>query len=486
MDGKLLLVKIGGIMKKILSICLVLSFMVLVFCGSYALSKSTNITEKEAQKIAREAYIYFYPLVTMDITRRQMTNREHDEQQGRGLMNTFTHARTFPDADFKGVVCPNFDTLYSSGWVDLTKEPIIISVPDTSDRYYLLPMMDMWTDVFADPGKRTTGTKAGNFALTLPCWKGNLPKGVERINSPTPYVWILGRTQTNGPKDYEAVHKVQDGYKMTPLSQWGKKTKPPKAEIDPKIDMKTPPLKQVISMSAPEYFQYALEIMKVTPPHLTDQAILSRIKRIGLEPGKSFDFEKADPIVKKALEKAQKEGLKFMNEKSESIARLVNGWKMSTDTIGVYGNSYLKRAIVAMKGLAANPPEDSIYPSSNVSGEGNPYDGKNKYLLHFDKTEMPPVNAFWSVTLYDKDGFPVANSINRFAVGDRDVLKFNTDGSLDIYIQNDKPSPDKESNWLPAPKGTFNLLMRLYYPQESVLNNSWAPPAVTRNTSNNQ
>ena len=439
-----------------------------------------EISEQEANQIAVEAYIYFYPLVTMDLTRRQLTNIEAGKMFGRGPMNTFTHMRTFPPANTKEVVRPNFDTLYSSGWLDLTSEPMIVSVPDTEGRFYLLPMLDMWTDVFASPGKRTTGTKAGHFAVVPPGWKGDLPKVTERIDAPTSHVWIIGRTQTNGPKDYDAVHKVQDGYKITPLSRWGKKAEPITVKIDKTVDMTTPPLEQVNKMPARKYFAYSADLMKINPPHITDQPIVARMKRLGIEVGKSFDFEKADPKIKRALEQAMTDGLKAMDAKLPTLARVVNGWQMNTDTMGVYGNYYLKRAIITMIALGMNLPEDAIYPINLSDSDGKPLSRDNKYTLRFKKEELPPVNAFWSVTLYDKDGFPTENPINRLAIGDRDALKYNEDGSLVLYIQHDSPGKDKESNWLPAPEGPFNLSMRLYLPRANVQDGRWSPPPVRR------
>jgi hypothetical protein len=336
----------------------------------------------------------------------------------------------------------------------------------------------MWTDVFAVPGKRTSGTKPGNFAVVPPGWSGALPEGIERINAPTPYVWIIGRTQTNGPKDYDTVHKIQDGYRITPLSQWGKQPSATRAEIDSTVDMKTPPLVQVNSMPAGKYFSYAAELMKVNPPHITDWSTIARLKRLGLEPGKSFDFAKADPVVQNALEQATTEGLKVMKEKLPTLARVVNGWQMNTDTMGVYGDYYLKRAIVALVGLGANQPADAIYPLNVTDADGRPVDGSNKYVLHFSKEQLPPVDAFWSLTMYDSQGFPGANSLNRFAIGDRDDLKYNDDGSLDLYIQHESPGMDKESNWLPAPTGPLGLTLRLYAPKAQALDGRWVPPPV--------
>ena len=452
--------------------------------------QATALSEQEAHAIGVDAYIYLYPLVTMDLTRKQFTNIEPGKEFGKGPMNTFTSVPEYPPANFKGVVRSNFDTLYSIAWLDLTKEPMIVSAPDTSGRYYLLPMLDMWTDVFASPGWRTTGTQAGNFLVVPPGWRPDLrdrfieefklPKDIQRIDAPTPYVWIIGRTKTDGPPDYEAVHKIQAGYKVTALSEWGKSPKPVEVKIDPSVDMKTPPKMQVDTMPAGKYFAYAAELLKLHPPHLTDEPIIAQMKRIGLEPGKSFDFDKLDPTVKKALERVPEGAQALMKWKVQTLARVANGWSMNTDTMGVYGNYYLKRAIVTQLGLGANLPEDAIYPLNLADETGKPLDGANKYTLHFDKGATPPVNAFWSITLYDADGFQVGNSLNRFAVSSWMPFTYNPDGSLDLYFQNDSPGAGKEANWLPAPKGPFNLTMRLYAPKSEALTGKWNPPPIMK------
>ncbi len=453
----------------------------LFFCSVFSLAAQAQsaITEQEAQSIARDAYIYFYPLVTMDVTRKQLTNVEPGKGVG-APMNMLFSFPAFPTADMRQVVRPNFDTLYTVGYLDLTKEPMVVSVPDTGGRYYLLPMLDMWSDVFASPGWRTTGTQAANFLLTPRGWSGTVPAGFTQIEAPTPYVWIIGRTKTDGPPDYDAVHKIQAGYKITPLSEWGKPPKPVEVKLDPSIDMKTPPKIQVDTMKGGDYFAYAAELLKLQPPHLTDEPIIAQMKRIGIEPGKSFDISKADPVVKKAVEAAPEAGRQLMAWKVPTLARVANSWSMNTDTMGVYGNYYLKRAIVAQVGLGANLPEDAIYPLSLGDETGRPLDGANKYTLHFDKGATPPVSAFWSVTLYDSDGFQVANGLDRFAVSSWMPFKNNPDGSLDLYFQNESPGTDKEANWLPAPKGAFNLTMRLYAPQSDALTGKWSPPPITK------
>lgn len=457
-----------------------LAFFSALAIASTAMAAELSISKEEARSIGVEAYHYFYPLVTMDLTRKQAVNVQAGNKLGKAPMNTFVHAPAYPPADFKAVVRPNFDTLYSSVWLDLTKEPVVLSVPDTQGRFYLMPMLDMWSDVFASPGLRTTGTQAGNFLIAPTGWKGNVPEGFTRIDAPTPHVWIIGRTQTNGPADYDAVHKIQAGYKITLLSGWGKKAALQSVEIDPTVDMKTPPKIQVDMMPADKYFSYAAELLKLHPPHITDQPISARIKRIGIEAGKSFDITKLDPAVREALLAAPTEALEVMRWKAPTLARVANGWAMNTDTTGVYGNYYLKRAMIAQGGLGANLPEDAIYPSNLFDDSGKPLEGTHSYTLHFSKETTPPVSGFWSVTLYDKEGFQVGNPLNRFALSSWMPFQFNLDGSLDLYFQNESPGKDKETNWLPAPKGSFNICMRLYGPKAEALNGKWSPPPVVR------
>ena len=395
-------------------------------------------------------------------------------------MNRFANIEAFPTADMRVVVRPNFDTLYSSGWLDLTKEPMVVSAPDTGGRYYLLPMLDMWTDVFASPGWRTTGTGAANFLVTPPGWTGTVPADFTRIDAPTPYVWIIGRTKTDGPADYDAVHKIQAVTRSRRCRNGARSRSPPEFKVDPSVDMKTPPKIQVDTMPAAKYFAYAAELLKLQPPHVTDQPILAQLERAGFEVGKSFDLDKADPAVKQAFSSAPEDAQKLMAWKMPTLSRVANGWGMNTDTMGVYGNYYLKRALVAQLGLGANLPEDAIYPLNLADSEGHPLDGANSYTIHFDKAQIPPVQAFWSITLYDNDGFQVANPINRFAVSSWMPFKYNADGSLDLYFQNESPGGDKEANWLPAPKGPYNLTMRLYAPKSDALTGKWNPPPVTK------
>ena len=437
-----------------------------------------KLTEEQAHAIGVDAYVYLYPLITMELTRRQLTNT--DKAFGRGPMNAFHNIPAYPPASDKSVVRTNYDTLYSIAYLDMLKEPVVVSVPDTAGRYYLMPMLDMWSDVFAAPGWRTTGTQAGNFLVTPPGWNGTVPADFTRIAAPTPYVWIIGRTKTDGPSDYEAVRKIQAGYRITLLSEWGKTPKPVEFKADPAVDMVTPPREQVDTMPAGRYFALGAELMGLQPPHITDQPMVANMKKLGIEPGRPFDIAKLDPAVAKGLAAAPEDGQKLMDWKLPTLARVANGWSMNTDTMGVYGNYYLKRAIVARLGLGANLPEDAIYPMNLADESGKPLDGSSKYTIHFDKASLPPVNAFWSITMYDPGGFAYANSLDRQAVSSWMPFKYNADGSLDLYFQNENPGKGLEANWLPSPKDGFNMTMRLYSPKAEALTGRWNPPPITK------
>jgi hypothetical protein len=443
----------------------------------------TEINEakvQEALKAGVEAVVYGLPLVIMDITKEKSTNVAKPEGFA-APVNQFVNVRAFPDASFKDVVRANVDTLYSSAFLDLSAEPIVLTVPDTHGRYYLMPMLDAWTNIFASPGKRTTGTKAGNFAITGPGWHGSLPKGVTEYKSPTDMVWIIGRTQTNGPSDYPAVHKIQDGYKLTPLSAFGKPYTPPEGKVDPNIDMKTPPVEQLQKMSSGVFFDRLAGLLKSNPPPASEAPILEKLKAIGIAPGEKFDPSKLDPSVAKGLSQSVAVALEKLLAASKETGAPVNGWRVPPMSLGNYGSDYGARAVIALIGLGANLPQDAVYPSAFVDGEGKALDGANKYVIHFDKGALPPVHAFWSITMYNPDSFFVANPLNRYAISSWMPLKKNKDGSLDLYVQHDSPGKDKENNWLPANDKDFNVTLRMYWPNEkapSIIDGSWKPPAV--------
>jgi hypothetical protein len=441
-----------------------------------------KVTADEAAAIAQEAYVYGYPLVTMEYTRRVMTNTA--EPQGtHAPMGQFVRMRTYPDASFTDVTAPNADTLYSTAWLDLAKEPYVLSLPDLGDRYFLMPMLSGWTDVFQVPGTRTTGNKAQSYAITGPGFTGKLPDGVKELKSPTNMVWILGRTYCTGTaEDYKTCHAVMEKYALVPLSAYGKSYTPSAGKVDPKIDMKTAVREQVNKLEVGDYFQLLAALMKDNPPAKADAPIIAKMARIGIEAGKPFDLGKLDPAIAKAMAGAPKAAAEQIAAQLKKGGKDLNGWEFTT-TAGVYGTDYPQRALITAIGLGANRPQDAVYPTSPADAEGQPYSGANKYVIHFAKGQAPPVNGFWSITMYNDKYFFVDNLLNKYTVSPRNALKFNADGSLDIYIQNESPGKEKEANWLPAPKGKFVLMMRLYWPKEtepSIIDGTWQPPAVTK------
>lgn len=440
-----------------------------------------QIGEQEATDIGIDAYVYGYPLVTMEMTRRVMTNVAAPDGN-HAPMGQFLLKREYPDASFRDVTAPNADTLYSTAWLDLAKEPFVLTLPDEDGRYYLMPMLSGWTDVFEVPGKRTTGTKAQNYAITGPNWKGSLPEGFNELKSPTNMVWILGRTYCTGtPEDYKACHAIMDKYHLLPLSAYGKPYIPPVGKVDPSVDMKTPVREQVHKLNTLAYFTLLASLMKDNPPSQADAPILAKLAKIGIVPGRDFDPTKLPAVAAGNIDGAAQE--RILGHFKQGGTNL-NGWLFSIKT-GLYGTDYLQRAFITAIGLGANRPQDAVYPTSGVDSEGKPYSGANKYVIHFAKDETPPTNAFWSVTMYNDKYFFVDNPLNKYTVSPRNNLKYNEDGSLDVLIQNESPGKDHEENWLPAPSGKFVLMMRIYWPKNtppSILDGSWAPPAVKRVT----
>lgn len=459
-------------------------------CGGAAQdTPSTSATSQQADlaAAAEAAYVYAYPLVTMEYTRRVLTNTV--EPQGMSApMGQFARLREYPNAQFRAVTAPNADTLYTQGWFDVSEEPWIISVPDMGDRYFLLPMLDGWTEVFDVPGTRTTGGAAQTFAITGPGWTGTLPDGVTEYKSATSLVWMLGRIYCTGtPEDYAAVHALQDQITAVPLSSYGKPYTPPAGTVDPSVDTKTAVREQVNALSGTEYFELFAELLKANPPAAEDAEMVATLAGLGVTVGESFDAATLDPSVASAIESAPKAGqAKIMAWATDGVKAgdntVENGWLFTTKT-GLYGTNYLQRAYVTAIGLGANRPQDAVYPTSEGPDQTVKYNGANKYVMHFDKGELPPVRGFWSLTMYDSEYFFVDNPLNRYTLSQRNTLNTNPDGSVDLLIQADSPGPADEANWLPAPKGDFVLMLRMYWPQESapsILDGSWTVPAVTQ------
>src|SRR5262245_26075212 len=441
---------------------------------------------KEAVEIAIGAYGYGYSLVTTDVTRIQMSNVPAPTQL-QAPVNQFANVKRYPPADYSGVSAPNADTLYSLAWLDLT-EPQVFSHPDMGKRFYLFPMIHLWMTIFASPGTRTTGQKAGNFLLTGPGWKGEVPKGLQHIASATRYVVILGRTYADGTDaDYKPANALQAQYKITPLAVWGKPYTPKARPVDanPGSSMTDKPQAAILAMGTEGYFNWMTKRMcEAAPAAVADASMAARMAKIGIEPCKPFTLATLDPAVQAALKDVPQAALKKIETNQQSLGTTANGWLM-TKGLGVYGTDYVKRAVVAAFGWPANLQNDAVYPYTTVDSKGEKLTGSNTYTLTFSKGQTPPVNAFWSITMYqiDQGWWFVPNPLNKFTVSPRNNLKYNADGSLTLYFQNESPGTDKEANWLPAPKSEFIPMMRMYWPKEkapSVLDGSWAPPRIQK------
>lgn len=431
--------------------------------------------------LATDAYIFGYPLVTMEMTRRVITNAA-DAVGTRAPMGHIIKLRSYPDASFRDVTAPNADTLYTTAFFDVGNEPWVLSVPDMKGRYFLLPMLDGWTTVFQVPGKRTTGTGPQTYAITGPGWKGTLPEGVKEYKSSTNIVWLLGRIYCTGtPEDYAAVHKLQDEFKLVPLSAYGKPYTPPPGKVDPSIDMKTAVRDQVNRMDAVSYFKLLCELMKSNPPAAADAPELARFAHLGIVPGQDFDESKFKVDLAKRVPEVAFDRI-MLQFKINGAVKHENGWAFTKKT-GIYGTDYLMRALVTAIGLGANRPQDAVYPTSQRDAVGRKYSGANKYVMRFPKGHLPPADGFWSLTMYDDKYFFVNNPLNRYSISARQNLKSNPDGSTDLYIQHESPGKESESNWLPAPAGDFILMLRMYWPSEtdpSIINGTWTIPAATK------
>ena len=453
----------------------VIGAALLVSAGGCGLAK-----EGEGWLYGLQGYLYGFPLIMMDLT-KEVSTAVPAAGEITAPVNQFSVMTRYPDASFRAVVRTGLDTLFAVAWADLGAEPLVLSVPDTDGRYYVIALFDMWSNVFASIGKRTTGTGAAHFLIAGPGWQGTPPADVAQVyRSPTRFVWVNGQMQANGPQDYAAVNALQKQYRLTPLSAWGRSYAPP-AEV-PVVtsgDTKTPPLAQVQKIDAGAYFGRLAWLMKDNPPAPADAPMVEKLKKLGVEPGKDVDITKIDPDIADGLRRA----MGAFEKLQDGVKKLKteNGWIVMPKNMGDYGTDYETRAGIALVGLGAIQPHDVVYPTAFLDGDGKPLEGANRYVLHFDKGQTPPTNATWSVSMYDPQGFYVPNAINRYNLAAWMPLKYNADGSLDLYIQANSPGSDKEANWLPAPaSGPFNLTVRNYWPKATVLDGTYKLPPVRK------
>ncbi|MFF0464984.1 DUF1254 domain-containing protein [Streptomyces mexicanus] len=443
------------------------------------------MADESLEQLATEAWLYGYPLLTAEATKAVMTAVPAcDDERRKAPVNQFCCMRRTPDASFTEVVSPNADTLYSSAWLDLSEQPLVMTLPDFGDRFWLVPILTAWSDVFAVPGRRLDGSTAGPFLLAGPSWADDTPPGLTLLRSPTVVNWIVARYATSGPPDFPAVNQLQDRTRLIPLSAW---TGDPDDHVPPTdvavptgIDTATAPVDQVEALSGREYFSRLNRLMVDNPPYPADAAFLDRIAPLGIAPGARLEGQ--PPQVLTALDAGAAQGpemLRTLMSRAESAGDQVDGWTVHRG-LGAYGTQYAKRAVITRFGYGANLDADALYPHATTDADGRPLHGAHTYVLHFDAGQTPPVRGFWSLTMMNDRQLFVDNPLGRYAIGDRSGMVTHPDGSLDIYLQHQSPGPDRESNWLPAPEGSFNVFLRLYWPEQAALTRTWTPPPLRR------
>lgn len=440
----------------------------------------------ETKAIAEEAFIYGLPLV-MNYAVMQEFAVDENSGQFKATFNEIKNERHVATPADTAVITPNSDTPYSICWMDLRAEPMVVSVPAVEkDRYYAVQLIDGNTYNYGYIGSRATGSEAGDYLIVGPDWKGEKPAGIKQVfTSTTPFALTLFRTQLFNADDMPGVEKVQAGYKAQPLSTFLKQPAPPAA---PKIDF-LPASTAGIKANFYEYLDAALQFVPVTP---ADKEVRAKLATIGIGPGKTFDFKELSLEHKAAVLLGMKEGDAKVDKFLSSGMKNINGWNVGAffGDADFYQGDWLKRAGAAKGGLYGNDAIEATYPYTRVDAKGETLDGaKHNYTITFPAGELPPVNAFWSVTMYDgKSQLLIKNPINRYLINSPMLssMKKNDDGSLTLYLQKDNPGADKESNWLPAPDDTIYLVMRLYWPKTeapSILpagEGSWKPPGVER------
>jgi len=452
---------------------LVLATLVLV-----AVITAMLLVMKDKIMLGAEAYLYGYPLVMMETTRIQSAKYIGPENQLRMV-------RQFPNAQFKDVVRPNVDTLYTTAFISMKEGPWAFEMPANNKRYELMPFMDAWTNVFASPGTRTSGNQGGTYLLAGPEWNGQVPKGMTLLKSPTDMVWLIGRTQTNGTADFATVHELQNRLR---LSKWPQPPDSLSASTDSKRDAQPSwqvstepsltPVAQMKALNTTEFFNRLMKLMVSNPPSPEDAPLLARLAQLEIKPGQAVHLSGSNALsFSLGRWIANQRVMKALNTKAQD-----GSWSYPPLNLGRYGTDYNTRAAVAMVGLGANLPEDAMYPNTALDHQGKALNGKHRYRLHFAANALPPVKAFWSITAYGADEFLIDNPLQRFAIGDRDPLVFNADGSLDLWVQATPPSQkEAAANWLPVQMGApFLLNARLYWPEDKALNGQWKMPVVER------
>jgi len=434
---------------------------------------------KEIQRVAENIYVYGYPLLLMEIIRNRQTAVSHPTF-GCAPINQFAHRR-FPTAPYeKDEFHPYVDSLRSSAWLDLGKGPVVLSVPCT-DRYYLLSLWSGWYEIFETIGRRQTGTDGGEFVIIGPRWSGELPPGLKSILAPTEMVWIDGCFEVGAAEDISTVHSLQNEFTLRSLTELGPSSPPRNRPFLLGVDQAISPQEQLSALGGRAFYKRLSKLLMRNPPQSWDSDIIAESSQIGFIAGQDFPFETLPSLTVDAMNAAPLAAHARISEAGRDVEhrQTVNNWWIHTHP-GRYHTKYLERAAAAQQCITASLAEDIVCFHTLVDRNGDPLKGTKRYLITFRENCLPPVNSFWSLTIYDSTQHLIPNSVHRYAIRDRDRLRFAPDNSLSLYIQPDWPGESRDSNWLPAPKELFSLVLRMYWPKPQVAIGDWLPPTVIR------
>jgi hypothetical protein len=433
-------------------------------------------TSRQIRRLGADAFVFGFPLLAMTTAMRHATSVPVPTGE-RAPLNRFAHIRRFPDASFDAIVGADAHTLYSQAWLDLAEKPILLELPDTGGRSYLLTLLDAWNNVIASFGPRTANAGNRAYAIFGPDSTDAGPDDARRLDAPTSNVWAIWHLHADGREDLEAGLAIQRSLTLSPPGNNGTGRPPPSGPTNPTLDRSAAPQRLVLSMDAPAFLAELAMQMGPNPPTTDDGPLLERLTAIDLHPGEPFDYFGLPAPIREALATGIEDGKKAAAQYPGR--RTEGGWQTVQPATGSFGSDHLERARFANLALGISHPEDAVFPLSHTDARGRQLSGAHRYILRFEPGRLPPVGAHWSLAVYDMDQVFVQNSIDRHALGDRDDPELEADGALEIAIQHDRPDRS-DANWLPTPDGDFSLMLHMYWPNQRVLDGSWTVPPVHR------
>jgi len=441
--------------------------------------KKADITPEQAKQIAKEAYVFAYPMLDhYKIMFAQSIAKESPSYEA--PLNVMVNKRELFDAKYRAIVGANNSTLYSLAWLNLNTEPVVLTLPSIpKDRYYVFQLADIYTHNFGYICHRVTDNSAGKYLIAGPNWNGEKPEGIKEVfKSEGDFIFLLGRTYIAGKKELKTVHAIQDQIKLVTLSEF----EGTEAPNTPKVDW---PIYTAEKMKSAEFISYLNFLLNYLEIHPTEKELLNKFSKIGIQTNKPFSIDNLDPAILKAINEGVKEALTEISAHASEIGKKVNGWNNFGAGFGnrkAMQGRYLDRASAAMVGIYGNDPEENSTYTTMVDTEGDTLDAsKYNYILEFPAGQTPPVNGFWSITMYDAESYMIENPIDRYSIyGEDDLLKYGDENSLRLYFQHESPGKSKEGNWLPTPNDKFFMAMRIYWPKKEVLDGAWTPPVLKK------